>query len=118
MNRQTYETIFLACLISIICALTLYRYNNRKSGFSKYLSIPITNSVNRVELNAIPESRLNINSASFKELDTLPGISSNIAVSIILYRQKHPFKNVAELAFINGIGEKKLATLLDYLECK
>ncbi len=118
MNRQTYETIFLACLISIICTLTLYRYNNRKSGFSKYLSIPITNSVNRVELNAPHESRLNINSASFKELDSLPGVSSNIAASVILYRQKHPFKNVAELAFINGIGEKKLATLLDYVECK
>ena len=118
MNRQTYETIFLACLISVICALALYRYNNKKSGFSELLSIPLTNSVNRVELNAPPVSRLNINSASIKELDSLPGISSNIAVSIILYREKHPFKNVAELAFINGIGEKKLATMLDYVECK
>ena len=118
MNRQTYETIFLACLIGIICALALYRYNNKKSGFSEYLSISLTSTVNRVELNAPPESRLNINSASIKELDLLPGISSNIAVAIIIYREKHHFKNVAELAFIYGIGEKKLATLLDYVECK
>ena len=118
MNRQTYETIFLACLIGIICAFSLYRYNNKKSGFSEFLSIPLTNTINCVELNAQPESRLNINSASIKELDLLPGVSSNIAMAIIIYREKHPFKNVAELAFINGIGEKKLAALLDYVECK
>ncbi|RLD11770.1 MAG: hypothetical protein DRI44_02815 [Chlamydiae bacterium] len=118
MTRKTYETVFLACLISIICALALYRYNNRTSGFSEYLSIPMTGNVNCVELNAPPDSLLNINSASFAELDSLPGISSNIAASIIIYRKKHRFKNTAELAFINGIGEKKLATLLDYIKCK
>jgi len=82
------------------------------------LSIPFTNTINCVELNAPPESLLNINSATFDELDSLPGISSNIAAKIIIYRKKHPFKNTAELAFINGIGEKKLATLLDYIKCK
>ena len=118
MTRQTYENIVLACLITIICALALYRYNNRKSGMTAYLSISMTNTVNCVELNAPPDSLLNINSASFAELDSLPGISSNIASEIIIYRKKHPFKNTAELAFINGIGEKKLATLLDYIKCK
>jgi len=118
MTRQTYETIFLASLIAIASALALYRYNNKKSGFCEYLSIPMTGNVNCVELNAPPDSLLNINSASFVELDALPGISSNIAVEIIKYREKHPFKNTAELAFIKGIGEKKLATLLDYVKCK
>jgi len=118
MIRQTYETIFLACLIAIASALALYRYNNKKSGFCEYLSIPMTGNVNCVELNTPPDSLLNINSASFAELDSLPGISSNIASEIIIYRKKHPFKNTAELAFINGIGEKKLATLLDYIKCK
>jgi len=118
MTRQTYETVFLACLIGTVCVLVLFRYNNRKDGFSEYLSIPITGAVNCVELNAPPESRLNINSASLEELDELPGVSSNIAVSIILYREEHHFKNIAELALINGIGEKKLAVLLDYVKCK
>ena len=78
----------------------------------------MTGNVNCVELNAPPDSLLNINSASFIELDSLPGISSNIAAEIVTYRKKHPFKNTAELAFIKGIGEKKLAVLLDYIKCK
>ena len=82
------------------------------------MSVTLTGNVNCVELNAPPDSRININAASFNELDALPGISSNIASEIIKYREKHLFKDSAELAFIKGIGEKKLAVLLDYVKCK
>ncbi|MCK4982464.1 MAG: helix-hairpin-helix domain-containing protein, partial [Victivallaceae bacterium] len=44
-------------------------------------------------------------------------ISSNLAVSIINYREKHPFENVIELARINGIGQKKISVLLDLVRC-
>lgn len=56
--------------------------------------------------------RVNINSATVKDLDTLPGIGPSFAQRIIDYRNKiGGFKSVNELLKVPGIGEKKLAQI-------
>lgn len=58
---------------------------------------------------------VNINTATARELEALPGIGEVIAQRIIDYRNTHgPFGSVDELINIKGIGEKKLAELKPY----
>ncbi len=72
-------------------------------------------------LDVQPEvKRININTATLAELDTLPGIGPVTAQSIIAYREAHgPFNSIEEIMDVPGIGPvtferiKDLITVLD-----
>lgn len=58
--------------------------------------------------------KINLNTASLSELDSLPGIGLSYAQRIIDYRTEHgPFKNVDELDGVNGIGQATIAKIKD-----
>jgi competence protein ComEA len=55
---------------------------------------------------------VNINTASARDLEVLPGIGQKTAARIVEYRQKNgPFKKVEELMNVGGIGEKSFLKL-------
>ena len=59
-------------------------------------------------------SLVNINTASEKELDSLPGIGPAMAKRIVEYRESNgSFQSVADLKKIKGIGEAKFNKLQD-----
>jgi competence protein ComEA len=58
------------------------------------------------------DGRVNINTASSKDLETLPGIGPAVAQRIVEYREKNgPFKKPQELLNVKGIGEKTFDSL-------
>ncbi|MDO4901246.1 helix-hairpin-helix domain-containing protein [Actinomyces sp.] len=58
--------------------------------------------------------RININTASATELETLTGIGPALAQRIVDYRTDHgPFASVDELTNVSGIGAAKLEALRD-----
>ncbi len=60
--------------------------------------------------------RLNINTASASELESLPGIGQATAAKIVSDRAANgPFKTVEDLKRVSGIGDKKYAALADLI---
>jgi len=60
--------------------------------------------------------RVNINTATLAELDTLPKIGPSLAQQIIDYRARHgPFKKIEDLKNVSGIGDATFAGLKDLI---
>jgi competence protein ComEA len=59
-----------------------------------------------------PAARVNLNTATPEQLDTLDGVGPVMAQKIIRYRQEHGgFGSISELDQVPGIGAKRMAAL-------
>ncbi len=55
--------------------------------------------------------KVNLNTATQAELETLPGVGPGLAKRIIATRQKKPFKSIDDLDEVSGVGPKLLTKL-------
>src|SRR4051794_16401134 len=66
---------------------------------------------------AAPSGPISLSSASVAQLDTLDGIGPTLAQRIVQYRDSHGgFRSVDELKQVEGIGEKRFASLREALQ--
>jgi len=60
--------------------------------------------------------RININTASVKELEELPGIGKGLAQRIVEHREKYgPFRRPEHLIMVRGISDKRFGALRDLI---
>uniref|UniRef100_A0A7C3MI39 ComEA family DNA-binding protein n=1 Tax=Dictyoglomus thermophilum TaxID=14 RepID=A0A7C3MI39_DICTH len=68
----------------------------------------------RTSVGISTNDKININTASKQQLETLPGIGTTLAQRIIDYRNEHGlFTSYDDLLNVKGIGEKKLEKIKD-----
>jgi competence protein ComEA len=64
--------------------------------------------------NSAPQARVNINTASAAELETLPGIGEVTAARIVEFREQNgPYRSVDDLIHIQGISARMIDDLRD-----
>lgn len=59
--------------------------------------------------------QLNINTASVAQWDLLPGIGPATAEKIVAYRDRRPFRSLAHVMRVKGIGRKTFERIRPYL---
>lgn len=61
-------------------------------------------------------TKVNINTATIDELDTLPWVGKGLAADIIAYRKKNgQFKNIKDIMKVPGIKESKFSKFKDFI---
>lgn len=66
--------------------------------------------------SGIPDRKVNINTADKDALMTLPGIGEVLAERILDYRAANgPFTSLSDLMMVEGIGEKRMDAIWDYI---
>lgn len=64
-------------------------------------------------------SKININTATQTQLETLPGIGPSTATKIIAHRkEKGKFTKIEDIKEVSGIGEAKFEKIKDYITVK
>lgn len=75
-----------------------------------------TKKENKMPKN-IQNTKININTATQTELETLPGIGPSTALKIVNYRkEKGKFKNIQDIKNVNGIGDSKFNKIKDLIK--
>lgn len=87
---------------------------NTNDSVSKDTNLDIYNNGSNTRKK---NNKVNINTATKEELDTLPGIGESTANKIINYRKENgKFKTIEEIKEVSGIGDSKFEDIKDLIE--
>ncbi|MDP3028126.1 MAG: helix-hairpin-helix domain-containing protein [Deltaproteobacteria bacterium] len=86
-------------------------FTPKPDGTNEVKIVPMTNPERL--LLGIP---MPLNTATEQNLELIPGIGPSLAQRIISFREENgPFKDIANLAYVTGIGGKKLKEIAPYV---
>ena len=106
------SAIILFTLILFDCACT-----NRARTSHLIVPAQANDQLSNAHSNSQTTStRINVNTASANELETLPGIGKGLAERIVEHRQKYgPFRRPEHLIIVRGISEKRFRAIRDLI---
>ncbi|MFQ5953008.1 MAG: ComEA family DNA-binding protein [Candidatus Omnitrophota bacterium] len=121
MNLTKPEKNFLVflSLFFLIGALILYMKQTRLRPRIMIIKEGVKEKITLTEVETILKEgrKVNINTATAEELQTIPGIGEVYALRIIEYRNSRgSFGTESDLLNIEGIGEKKLEKIREYIK--
>ena len=124
MNISALEKILLAITAALLLFMTGY-FLGAHGGAEPYrveaqlvqeATETFASGTASPEISPGVSPKVNINTASAAELETLPGIGEKRAADIIADREANgPFRVPEDITRVSGIGEGTLAGLIDYI---
>lgn len=117
-NKGIYCLILICCIcVAFTGGLFLGRNLNRTEiQLAQPAGKAPTESSGGTVATSTAAELLDINTATLEQLQALPGIGEVLARRIVDYRSEYGnFRSTAELANVDGIGQKKLEAILDYV---
>ncbi len=92
--------------------------NKQQTNQNEYITKSSrTNSESETNIEDNTTSKININTATQTQLETLPGIGKSTALKIINYRkEKGNFKSIEDIKQVGGIAENKFNKIKDLIE--
>lgn len=105
-NMESRRLIIIILLIAIN-DIFLFSFIN--------LSNSKVSSTQNVNINTDQKEKINLNTASFEELKSLPYIGKTIAQNII---DNRPYKSVYDLNNIKGIDDKIISVIKEVAKCE
>lgn len=113
LNRTERVAIALSAVLLAAAAVMTFA-GNRNSGVAvqPLTAIESPSGVVSAQTAGSETKKININTATAAELETLPGVGRTLAARIVDYRAAHgAFQMPEELMNVSGIGEKTFAAL-------
>jgi len=112
LNRRLLSNLVLLFALVLLVPACIKRPQNARllsyQRANELQSGPIQSSL------PVLQTRININTASANELETLPGIGKSLAERIIAHREKYgPFRRPEHLIIVRGISDKRFRALRD-----
>ena len=90
-----------------------------KEGVESYVTNSSGVSTNNEKTEDTKNSKVNINTATQAQLETLPGIGPSTATKILTYRkEKGKFTKIQDIKEVSGIGDSKFEKIKDYITVK
>ncbi|MBQ0136094.1 MAG: helix-hairpin-helix domain-containing protein [Oscillospiraceae bacterium] len=118
------DNVLLGIAIFLLAGVILYNVFTVKSDVSSVTETTKITTVNKTEETTLETTvfvsdtlaKININTATEEELETLSGIGPAKASAIVTYREEHgDFSSVNDLINVSGIGDKTLAKIIDQI---
>ena len=101
------KILIIICIALLVVFIAIFALTRNKS--------PTINQTQNVTVMSDKKEKMNINTASFEELKTLPGIGDKLANYIIKGR---PYKSIYDLNSVKGIGDTIIKNIAEGAECK
>ena len=108
--------IILYPSIALIFTALIWFFVSTGSNTPPLQSLPETESVPIFSEYLTRDGKININTATAKELQLIPGIGEKLAERIIAYRTENgPFTEPDDLYNIKGITKEAIADAINYI---
>ena len=107
--KNTALCLLVICLVFVGCLGGFFLGRNANHSDVQHGQKPTVTTQSNAE-------KLNINTATLSQLETLPGVAPVLAARIVAYRQEHGlFTTTEQLLLVEGIGDGLLETLSDHI---
>ncbi len=114
-QNELYKRLIIIPVVAIVVSISVLSYNftvGKEINYPNVQSVDSAETVKDDAAAATTAEKINLNTATAKMLDGLPGIGAKKAEAIVELRSRmEGFRSVEDILNVDGIGEKILSEI-------